>query len=61
MLRNPTTAWCVSFVGVDDFVAGWLSEWMLNSRVQIGDGLEDVIVGQTFGNRLGHGNMISRT
>ena len=49
---------CVSFFAVNEFVPGWLTEWMFNSRVQVGDGHEDVVVGQTFGNRLGHPGMI---
>ena len=49
---------CVPFFAVNEFVAGWLAVWMFNSRVQIDDGLEDVVAVQTFGNRLGHPGMI---
>ena len=36
---------CVSFFAVNEFVAGWLSKRMFNSRVQIGNGLENVVAG----------------
>ena len=40
---------------VDEFVAGGRPERVLDPGVQVGERPEDVLSGQTFGDRLGHG------
>jgi hypothetical protein len=44
---------------VDQFVVGGPTEWVVGPRVKVGQGLEHVVTGQAYLDRLGHGRMIA--
>ena len=48
----------VTLALVDKFAAGGLAERILDPGIKVGQSLEYVFTGQTFGDRLGHGRMI---